>query len=139
MRIKPEYMAALMTAPSARLTAPPANIDSAPPPADSEMPYRNNTISDPSRNTATLTTMASASSERRPLLVAPQRLHFLRDVAAFARHPDIVAGQHADGDGHDGGVKHFLPSAFHQVGNCIGEDRDQASPGDAAQHAAADP
>ena len=65
--------------------------------------------SEPSRITATAQTTPSAKIDLR---AGPHRLADPLDVggelAAMARHPDVVPGQHHDGDEEDRGVEDFL-------------------------------
>ena len=69
----------------------------------------------------------------------PGRAQFAGEFGAVARHPDIVPGEHHDGERQDRGVEHFLPHAGEQVRQGAGKGRDHAGRENAGEHAAGDP
>ena len=71
--------------------------------------------------------------------VLAQRIHFLRHVASFPRHPDVMASEHEHRHCHDRGVEQLLASAGHGIGDRFCEQCHQPGADDAADNAAAHP
>ena len=67
---------------------------------------------------------------------AADRKHFLGDLAAVARHPDVMPAEHDRGEDEHAGVEQLLAAALEQFGENTGECRNDARADEARTDAA---